>query len=323
MLRSDHDDRGPADRVEDRRVGALARWPAMAVQLGTQQILAVDLDGNAEVMATVPTTMPFSIDWLPDGRLLVVAGPEGRLLGQEPDGSLVDQADLSGLGANLNEIVVDGRGNIYVNGGTNFHPGEGEAPGFVALVTPDGVVRRVAEGLAFPNGMAVTPDNSTLIVSESFAGTLTAFDVGPDGTLSNRRVWAPLPGDGIVLDSDGAVWTPGWTETGPACLRVAEGGEVLDTVPLDRAGFACTLGGEDGRILFVLAAGLANAGRLRGQHHAPDDRTGDGPGPHRRGPGRPHRPPLNHRHGRAGLAGGDVNEGRQRANPRLTRSREP
>jgi sugar lactone lactonase YvrE len=102
--------------------------------------------------------------------------------------------------------------------------------------------------------MAVTPDDSTLIVSESFGGTLTAFDIGPDGSLSNRRVWAPLPGDGIVLDSEGAVWTPGWTEAGPACLRVAEGGEVLDTVPLDRAGFACTLGGEDGRTLFMLAA---------------------------------------------------------------------
>src|SRR6266508_4299787 len=94
-------------------------------------------------------------------------GPEGRLLRQEPDGSLVDHTDLSGLGANLNEIVVDGRGRIYLNGGTDFHPGEGEAPGFVALVTPGGVVRRVAEGIAFPNGMAVTPDNSTLIVSES------------------------------------------------------------------------------------------------------------------------------------------------------------
>ena len=109
-------------------------------------------------------------------------------------------------------------------------------------------------GLAFPNGMAVTPDNSTLIVSESFAGTLTAFDIGPDGSLSNRRVWAPVPADGIVLDAEGAVWTPSWTETGPACLRVAEGGAVLDAVPLDRAGFACTLGGEDGRTLFMLAA---------------------------------------------------------------------
>jgi sugar lactone lactonase YvrE len=239
------------------KIAESARWHEGRLWLsnwGAQEVLAVGPDGQAEVMATVPTTLPFSIDWLPDGRLLVVAGPEGRLLRQEPDGSLVDHADLRALDANLNELVVDGRGNIYVNGGTNFHPGEGEAPGFVALVTPDGRVRRVAEGLAFPNGMAVTPDEQTLIVSESFAGTLTAFDIAPDGGLSNRCVWAPVPGDGIVLDTEGAVWTPGWNEAGPACLRVAEGGEILDTVPLDRAGFACTLGGTDGRTLFVLAA---------------------------------------------------------------------
>jgi sugar lactone lactonase YvrE len=239
------------------KIGESARWHDGRLWLsnwGAQEVLAVDLDGNAEVMATVPTNLPFSIDWLADGRLLVVAGPEGRLLRQEPDGSLVDHADLTVLDTNLNELVVDGRGNIYLNGGTNFHPGEGEAPGFVALVTPDGDVRRVAEELEFPNGMAVTPEDSTLIVSESFGGTLTAFDIGPDGSLANRRVWAPVPGDGIVLDTEGAVWTPGWNEAGPACLRVAEGGELLDTVPLDRAGFACTLGGTDGRTLFVLAA---------------------------------------------------------------------
>jgi sugar lactone lactonase YvrE len=239
------------------KIGESARWHEGRLWLsnwGAQEILAVGLDRHAEVMATVPTTIPFSIDWLPDGRLLVVAGPEGRLLRQEADGSLVDHADLTVLDANLNELVVDGRGNIYVNGGTNFHPGEGEAPGFVALVTPDGAVRRVAEELEFPNGMAVTPDEETLIVSESFGGRLTAFDIGPDGSLSNRRVWAPVPGDGIVMDTEGAVWTPGWNEAGPACLRVAEGGEILDSVPLDRAGFACTLGGPDGRTLFVLAA---------------------------------------------------------------------
>jgi sugar lactone lactonase YvrE len=239
------------------KIGESARWHEGRLWLsnwGAQEVLAVDLDGQVEVMARVPTTIPFSIDWLPDGRLLVVAGPERRLLRQEPDGSLVDHADLRGLGAGLNELVVDGRGNVYVNGGTDFHPGEGEAPGFVALVTPDGAVRRVAEELEFPNGMAVTPDEQTLIVSESFGGRLTAFDIGPDGSLSNRRVWAPVPGDGIVLDAEGAVWTPGWSEDGPACLRVAEGGELLDTVPLERAGFACTLGGDDGRTLFVLAA---------------------------------------------------------------------
>jgi sugar lactone lactonase YvrE len=239
------------------KIGESARWHDGRLWLsnwGTQHVLAVDLDGNTEVMAKVPTTIPFSIDWLPGGQLLIVAGPEGRLLRQQPDGSLVDHVDLTTLGANLNEIVVDGRGNIYLNGGTDFHPEEGEAPGFVAVITSDGAVRRVADGLAFPNGMAVTPDNSTLIVSESFAETLTAFDIGPDGSLSNRRVWAALPGDGIVMDTDGAVWTPGWTETGPACLRIAEGGNVLNTIPLDRAGFACTLGGEDGRTLFMLAA---------------------------------------------------------------------
>jgi sugar lactone lactonase YvrE len=240
------------------KIGESARWHEGRLWLsnwGAQEVLAVDLEGNAVVMATVPTTIPFSIDWLPDGRLLVVAGPEARLLRQELDGSLVDHADMSGLGAGLNEIVVDGRGNIYVNGGADFRPDEGEAPGFIALVTRDGTVRRVAEGMAFPNGMAITPDNATLIIAESFASTLTAFDIGEDGSLDNRRVWAPVAADGIVLDSEGAVWTPSWTDDGrSACVRVAEGGEVLDTIPLDRAGFACTLGGDDGRTLFMLAA---------------------------------------------------------------------
>lgn len=238
------------------KIGESARWHDGRLWLcnwGTQEVLAVGMDGSAEVMAKVPTTIPFSIDWLPDGRLLIVCGPEGRLLRQEPDGSLVDHVELSGLGG-LNEIVVDNRGFIYVNGGTDFHPDEGKAPGFVAVITTDGDVRQVASEIAFPNGMAVTPDNSTLIVSESFAGTLTAFDIEPDGGLSRRRVWAPVPGDGIVMDADGAIWTPGWNDDGPVCIRVAEGGVVLGAVPLDQAGFACTLGGPDGRTLFMLTA---------------------------------------------------------------------
>lgn len=239
------------------KIGESARWHDGRLWLanwGAYQVLAVDAAGDREVMAEVPSTLPFSIDWLPDGRLLVVAGPAGRLLRQQPDGSLVDHADTAQLGGRLNEIVVDGRGNVYVNGGNEFHPGAGERPGFIALVTPDGTVRQVAERIAFPNGMAVTPDGSTLIVAESFAGTLTAFDIEDDGSLSNRRIWAPLPGDGMVLDAEGAIWTPGWVGTQPACLRIAEGGEILATVPLDRAGFACTLGGGDGRTLYVLTA---------------------------------------------------------------------
>ena len=238
-------------------IGESARWHEGRLWFsnwGTHEVVATDLDGNREVMAEVPVTLPFSIDWLPDGRLLVTAGPEGRLLRQEPDGTLVDHADLSGLDGGLNEIVVDGRGNIYVNGGNDFHPDEGVAPGFIALVTPDGAVRRVADQLAFPNGMAVTPDNSTLIIAESFAGTLTAFDIAADGSLSNRRVWAKAQADGISMDAEGAVWTPSWYEGKSACIRVREGGDILDHVLLDRAGFACALGGEDGRTLFMLAA---------------------------------------------------------------------
>jgi sugar lactone lactonase YvrE len=240
------------------KIGESARWHDGRLWLanwGTPDILAVDLDGNTEVMARLTPRPPNSFDWLPDGRLLLVSGAENRLLRQEPDGSLVDHADLRGLGTGLNEIVVDDRGNVYVNGGNDFHPDSGEAPGYIALVTPDGEVRKVAEGIAFPNGMAVTPDGGTLIVAESFASTLTAFDIGPDGDLSNRRVWAPVLADGIVMDTEGAVWTPTWTgDGGSACVRVADGGEILQTFPLDRAGFACTLGGEDGRTLFVLAA---------------------------------------------------------------------
>jgi len=224
---------------------------------GTQEIIAVDVEGNSEVVTRVPTTIPFSIDWLPDGRLLVVSGPEALLLRREPDGSLVTHADLSSLARGWNEIVVDGRGNVYVNGSNFDFLGGGEfIPGIIALVTPDGSVRQVADGIAFPNGMIVTPDNSTLIVAESFASRLTAFDIAADGSLANRRVWAELGrgGDGICLDAEGAVWSSAMKDGKPTCVRVREGGLVLQTIELDRSCFACMLGGEDGKTLFMMAA---------------------------------------------------------------------
>ena len=218
---------------------------------GTGEIVAVGLDGASEVMGHGPTGFGWSIGWLPDGRLLVTG--EG-LLRREPDGSMVPHADLTALAEDWNELVVDGRGNIYVNGRCDFDP-EGDPPGIIALVTPDGAVRQVAEAIAFPNGMVVTPDGETLIVAESFAGRLTAFDIAADGGLANRRVWADLPGaapDGICLDADGAVWYA--DVPNQRCVRVAEGGEVQQSVEIDRGAFACMLGGPDRQTLFILAA---------------------------------------------------------------------
>lgn len=214
---------------------------------GAGEIVTVDLDGRSSVVSDGHPRLGWSIGWLPDGRLLVTG--QG-LMRVEPDGSIVEHADLSALAGDWNELVVDGRGNIYVNGRCEFDP---TPRGVIALVTPDGSVRQVADSIAFPNGMAVTPDNSMLIIAESFARRLTAFDIEADGSLSNRRVWADDVGpDGICLDADGAVWAQDFADT--ACLRVREGGEVLERIQLDRSPFACMLGGPDGRTLFILAA---------------------------------------------------------------------
>jgi sugar lactone lactonase YvrE len=247
----------PQVLATDLVIGESARWHDGRLWLsnwGAAEILTFDEDGHRELITKVPTTIPFSIDWLSNGQLLITAGPEQRLLRQEPDGSLVDHADLTGLPGGLNEIVIDGRGTIYVNGGADFYPDEGVAPGFIAAISSDGTVRQVADGIAFPNGMAVTEDNSTLIIAESFAGKLTAFDITEDGSLDNRRTFADALADGICMDAEGAVWTPSWYDNAPCCLRVAEGGEVLDRIPLDQSGFACALGGSEGRTLFMLTA---------------------------------------------------------------------
>jgi sugar lactone lactonase YvrE len=221
---------------------------------GAQEVVVVDLEGESEVIVRVPS-FPFCIDWLPDGRLLIVSASDRLLLRREPDGSLVTHADLSTLSEHpWNDIVVDGRGNAYI-GNIGFDFPEAEfAPGTLALVTPDGSARQVADGVAFPNGIVVTPDNSTLIVAESYANRLTAFDIAPDGSLSNRRVWAELGDgvpDGICLDAEGAVWYG--DVPNKRCVRVREGGEVLQTIDLDRGCFACMLGGPDGKTLFMVA----------------------------------------------------------------------
>lgn len=242
-------------------LGESPRWHEGRLWLsdwGAHEVLAADLAGNREIVTHI-STVPFSIDWLPDGRLQIVTA--STLLCQTTGGSFLPRADLASLSHRpWNEIVVDGRGNTYLNNiGFDF-PGGQFAPGTIALVTPTGEVRQVAEGVAFPNGMAVTPDNATLIVAESYGSRLTAFDIAADGSLSNRHTWADLNGDhpdGICLDAEGAIW---YADVGAKhCVRVREGGEVLRTIELDRGCFACMLGGSDRHTLFMVAAEFPNA----------------------------------------------------------------
>lgn len=222
---------------------------------GAEELLAVDLDGKSELICRVPS-FPFCIDWLPDGRLLIVSARERAVLTMRDDRSLATYADLSGLAERPpgNEIVTDGHGNAYVNGaGFDMMAGEAPAPGMVALVRPDGTATKVADGIAFPNGMAITPDGQTLIVADSYGGQLVAFDIGVDGSLTNRRTWAEVGDgvpDGICLDAEGACWYA--DVPNQRCSRVREGGEVLDEIELDRGCFACMLGGEEGRTLFMV-----------------------------------------------------------------------
>jgi sugar lactone lactonase YvrE len=194
--------------------GEQPRWHEGRLWLsdwGTQDVIAIDLDGSSEVVLRAPA-FPCCVDWLPDGRLLVVSARDGRLLRREPDGSLVAHGDVSELSEPPagNELVVDGHGNAYINGGGfDLTAGAEFAPGIIAMISPDGSARKVADGLSFPNGMLVMPDGRTLVVAESYAKRLTAFDILPDGSLSNRRVWAELGDgvpDGICADGENAVW---------------------------------------------------------------------------------------------------------------------
>lgn len=167
-------------------------------------------DGIAAVVEAEVTSFPLCIDFLPDGRLLLVSSASQKVLRREVDSSLVVHADLALISTKpWNDIAVDARGNAYVNTIGFDLPREPAAPGLLALVRPDGQVAVVAEGLAFPNGMALSADGATLLVAESYAEQITAYDVAADATLSRRRVWAPTPGehpDGICLDATGALW---------------------------------------------------------------------------------------------------------------------
>ena len=208
------------------------------------EVLVFAADGKREVAGRVEG-LPFSIDWLPDGRL-VATTPAGLVAG-------ADLAPYAAPGRPFNEIVVDAAGNCWVDMPGSM-PWEERKPGIVAVVRPDGSCEQVADDVWFPNGMAII-DETTLVVAESHADRLTAWTIGSDGTLSDRRVWAALgegeAPDGICVDASGAIWYASVPQQ--HCVRVAEGGEVLERVSVDRGAFACMLGGEDGCTLYVVA----------------------------------------------------------------------
>ncbi|MDP9317877.1 MAG: SMP-30/gluconolactonase/LRE family protein, partial [Actinomycetota bacterium] len=202
------------------------------------RIVAVDDAGTTEVVVE-HRSLPLCFDFLPDGRPVLVSNAERGLLTLEADGSLATYADLTPVSAlGCNDIVVDGEGRIFVNS-PNFDfaagPPEGEVqPGVVGVVAADGTARVVADDIAFPNGMAVTADGRTLVVADSYRHHLLAFTILADGSLTDRRVWADLGDhnpDGICLDAEGAAWYADVPHE--VCVRVAEGGEVLDSVDLD------------------------------------------------------------------------------------------
>jgi sugar lactone lactonase YvrE len=216
-------------------------------------------------------SVPLCFDFLPDGTMLIVSAATRSVLRVEADGGLSPHADLTALSTyGANDIVIDGRGNTYVNsndaefGATA--PPDGPATGRIYLVPRTGEPRVVADDLDFPNGMAVTPDNRTLIVAESYRHRLTAFDIAPDGSLSRRRLFADLgddPPDGITIDAAGAVWYADVPHR--QCVRVADGGHRLDRVEFDRGAFACMLGGPAGRTLYVVGAHWPGAAGLAEQ----------------------------------------------------------
>ncbi len=219
-------------------------------------VFALGEDGVLETVAEVPG-QPSGLGWLPDGRMLVVSMTDRRLLRQEVDGSLTLHADLGEVAAfHCNDMVVDATGRAYVgNFGFDTHAGVGPAPANLARVDPDGAVSIAETDLQFPNGTVITPDGGTLIIGETYASRLTAFDIDHAGNLSNRRVWAdiaPHVPDGICLDADGAIWVA--DPRGNCVVRVQAGGQILQRIDTGRGAFACALGGDDRQTLYVCTA---------------------------------------------------------------------
>jgi len=251
----------------------------------THRVLAMAMDGTTETVAQVPH-QPSGLGFLPDGRMLIVSMRDRKVLRREVDGSLVEHADLSGLtSCHLNDMLVDHEGRAWVgNFGFDLMGGAPACTTVLIGVEPDGAARVVVDGLGFPNGMVLTPDGGTLIVAETLMNRISTFHA-ISGSLGERRTWAAfgdpptvtdvgeilrqveVAPDGICLDAEGAVWVADAMHC--RLLRVAEGGRILEERKTDGVGaFACMLGADDGRTLFVCAAPTFHEAEASANHRA-------------------------------------------------------
>ena len=210
---------------------------------------------------------PSGLGWMPDGSLLVVSMTKRQVLRRSKDGKMSLHADLGGIaGFHCNDMVVDAVGRAYVGNFGFDLDAQMETRGVqsviadhptakLACVLPDGTVRVAASDVHFPNGTVITPDGKTLIIGETLGSRLTAFDIDADGVLTNRRVWAdlsPRVPDGIALDANGNIWIA--NPIAPECALIERGGKVREVIDTGQPCYACMLGGDDGRTLFMLTA---------------------------------------------------------------------
>jgi sugar lactone lactonase YvrE len=242
-----------------------------------KEVVSVGLDGSRERVVAVPG-QPSGLGWLPNGDLLVTSMRDATIL--RFDGRSLDEIATAPASAVLNDMVASPEGRAYVGGMPDLYAllsdGSKTAldlelhPEHLYMVEPGppgqpGSIRIVASELEFPNGAVITPDGRTLIIAETMALQLTAFDIEPDGLLANRRVWAELGllPDGICLDAGGCVWVAVPAPHDARCfVRVAEGGEVKERIPTDRAAVAVELGGPDGHDIFLVEASVVAVDRL-------------------------------------------------------------
>jgi sugar lactone lactonase YvrE len=233
-----------------------------------QKVLKVDPQGNVETVVKLDDDQPSGLGWLPNGDLLIVAMTKKQVL-RFNGSQLSVHADLSSLASHFcNDMVVDHVGRAYVgNFGFDIHNGAQQSAAELICVEVDGSARCVDDDLIFPNGAVITPDNKTLIVAETFASRLTAFDILDSGDLTNKRIWAQLPKgavpDGICLDAGGGIWSA--SPTSNNCIRQIEGGEVTHTIELERGAFACMIGEAN---LYILTSTVSTPAACKANQDA-------------------------------------------------------